>query len=149
MSNKSLEIAEKLKKCGGKRTLTKIASIKKLSEIEIRNCLLFFDDEYFVFQLAVQHYKNLNVQNFVFACSFMWVCSWSVTLNEELRLRVFENRVLRKTFGPKMEVIGDWSVWLTLPTKYPGNKINKKEMGGTCGSYGRQKRCTQGFGGDT
>jgi hypothetical protein len=26
-------------------------------------------------------------------------------------MRVFENRVLRKTFGPKREVAGDWSVW--------------------------------------
>jgi hypothetical protein len=32
-------------------------------------------------------------------------------LNEELRLRVFEKRVLRKTFGPKREVTGNWSVW--------------------------------------
>jgi hypothetical protein len=30
-------------------------------------------------------------------------------LREERRLRVFENRVLRRIFGPKMEeVTGDW-----------------------------------------
>jgi hypothetical protein len=30
-------------------------------------------------------------------------------LREELRLRVFENRVLRKVFGPKTdEVTGEW-----------------------------------------
>jgi hypothetical protein len=29
-------------------------------------------------------------------------------LREELRLRVFENRVLRKIFGPKREVDGSW-----------------------------------------
>jgi hypothetical protein len=34
---------------------------------------------------------------------------WSLILREEHRLRVFENRVLRKTFGPKMdEVTGEW-----------------------------------------
>jgi hypothetical protein len=27
--------------------------------------------------------------------------TWSLTLREEQRLRVFENRVLRRTFGPK------------------------------------------------
>jgi hypothetical protein len=33
----------------------------------------------------------------------------SLTLREEHRLRVFENRVLRKIFGPKMgEVTGGW-----------------------------------------
>jgi hypothetical protein len=35
--------------------------------------------------------------------------TWSLTLREEHRLRVFENRVLRKIFGPKRdEVIGGW-----------------------------------------
>jgi hypothetical protein len=36
--------------------------------------------------------------------------TWSLTLREELRLRVFENRVLRRIFGPKrVEVTGAWS----------------------------------------
>jgi hypothetical protein len=35
--------------------------------------------------------------------------TWSLTLTEEHRLRVFENRVLRKIFGPKRDdVTGDW-----------------------------------------
>jgi hypothetical protein len=35
--------------------------------------------------------------------------TWSVTLREEQRLRVFENRVLRRIFGPKRdEVTGEW-----------------------------------------
>jgi hypothetical protein len=35
--------------------------------------------------------------------------SWCVTLREEHRLRVFENRVLRRIFGPKGdEVTGEW-----------------------------------------
>jgi hypothetical protein len=35
--------------------------------------------------------------------------TWSLTLREEQRLRVFENRVLRRTFGPKRdEVTGEW-----------------------------------------
>jgi hypothetical protein len=33
---------------------------------------------------------------------------WSLTLGEEHRLRVFENRVLRKIFGPKREEDGSW-----------------------------------------
>jgi hypothetical protein len=31
----------------------------------------------------------------------MWCETWSLTLREERRLRVFENRVLRSVFGPK------------------------------------------------
>ena len=40
----------------------------------------------------------------------MYGCgTWSLTLREELRLRVFENRVLRRKFGPKRdEVTGEW-----------------------------------------
>jgi len=35
--------------------------------------------------------------------------TWSLTLREERRLRVFENRVLRRIFGPKRdEVTGEW-----------------------------------------
>jgi hypothetical protein len=35
--------------------------------------------------------------------------TWSLTLREEHRLRVFENRVLRRIFGPRRdEVMGDW-----------------------------------------
>jgi hypothetical protein len=42
----------------------------------------------------------------------LWVLmfeTWSLTLREEQRLRVFENKVLRRIFGPKRdEVTGGW-----------------------------------------
>ena len=35
--------------------------------------------------------------------------TWSLTLREERRLRVFENKVFRRVFGPKRgEVTGEW-----------------------------------------
>jgi len=35
--------------------------------------------------------------------------AWSLALREELRMRVFENRVLRGIFGPKKdEITEDW-----------------------------------------
>jgi len=35
--------------------------------------------------------------------------TWSLTLRDEHRLRVFENRVLRRIYGPKRdEVTGEW-----------------------------------------
>jgi hypothetical protein len=35
--------------------------------------------------------------------------TWSLTSREEHRLRVFENRLMRRIFGPKRdEVTGDW-----------------------------------------
>jgi hypothetical protein len=37
--------------------------------------------------------------------------TWSFTLREKPRLRVFENRVLRRIFGPKKdEVTGEWRI---------------------------------------
>jgi hypothetical protein len=35
--------------------------------------------------------------------------TWSLTLSEEHKLRVFENRVLRRIFGPRRnEMAGGW-----------------------------------------
>jgi hypothetical protein len=35
--------------------------------------------------------------------------TWSITVKEERRLKVFESRVLRRIFGPKRdEVTGEW-----------------------------------------
>jgi hypothetical protein len=35
--------------------------------------------------------------------------TWSLTLREERMLRLFENRVLRRIFGPKRDgVTGEW-----------------------------------------
>jgi hypothetical protein len=44
-----------------------------------------------------------------FVIAVLYGCeTWSLTLREERRLRVFENSVLRKMFGPKRdEVTGD------------------------------------------
>jgi hypothetical protein len=40
--------------------------------------------------------------------------TWSLTLREEHKLRVFENRVLRRVFGPKRdEVKGEWKNFIT------------------------------------
>jgi hypothetical protein len=40
----------------------------------------------------------------------LYVCeTWSLTLREERRLRVFENRVLKRIFRPSRdEMTGDW-----------------------------------------
>jgi hypothetical protein len=42
--------------------------------------------------------------------SLSWKTTFAaLTLREECRLRVFENKVLRRTFGPKRdEVTGEW-----------------------------------------
>jgi hypothetical protein len=46
----------------------------------------------------------------IIAISLVVGCeTWSLRLREEHRLRVFENRVLRRIFGPKRDdVTGEW-----------------------------------------
>ncbi|KAJ4451039.1 hypothetical protein ANN_02475 [Periplaneta americana] len=48
--------------------------------------------------------KSVNSQVVLYGCE-----TWTLTLKEEHRLRVFENKVLRKIFGAKRdEVTGEW-----------------------------------------
>jgi len=63
----------------------------------------------FVFQFAVQKYKVKDIQNYNVSC-FLYECeTWSFILSEKRKLRVFENRVLRRIFGLKRdEVKREW-----------------------------------------
>jgi hypothetical protein len=56
------------------------------------------------------NYLRLDSSVVYFTTVVLYGCeTWSLTLREEHRLRVFENRVLRKIFGPKRdEVTGEW-----------------------------------------
>jgi hypothetical protein len=48
--------------------------------------------------------KCISVPVVLYECE-----NWSLTVREEHRLRVFENRVLTRVFGPKSdEVTGGW-----------------------------------------
>jgi hypothetical protein len=54
--------------------------------------------------VKVKIYKTIIIPVVLYVCE-----TWSVTLTEEHILRVFENRVLRKIFGPKRDdVMGEW-----------------------------------------
>ena len=53
--------------------------------------------------IKINIYRNIVLPIVWYGCE-----TWSLILREERRLRVFENRVLRKTFGPKGdEVTGE------------------------------------------
>jgi hypothetical protein len=54
--------------------------------------------------VKVKIYKTIILPVVLYGCE-----TWSLTLREENRLRVLENRVLRRIFGPKRdEVTGEW-----------------------------------------
>jgi hypothetical protein len=54
--------------------------------------------------LKIRIYKTMKLPVVQYGCE-----TWSLTLRKEHRLRVFENRVLSRIFGPKRdEVTGEW-----------------------------------------
>jgi hypothetical protein len=75
--------------------------------------------------------------------------TWSVTLREEHRLRVFENRVLRRIFGPKRDEVtgerrklhsGELHNLYSVPFHHYACEIKENEVGRTCGTHGRERK---------
>jgi len=50
--------------------------------------------------LKIKIYRNIILPGVLYGCE-----TWSLTLREECRLRLFENRVLRRIFGPKRDEV--------------------------------------------
>jgi len=72
--------------------------------------LLLFSTESFVFQFVIQKVTDQNIYGTIILPIVLYGCeTWSLTLREEHRLRVFENKVLRRVFGPRRDkVTGEW-----------------------------------------
>jgi hypothetical protein len=102
--------------------------------------------------VKIKIYRTIILPVVLYGCE-----TWSLTLREECRLRVFEKRVLRRIFGPKRdEVTGEWrrlhseELCSVLLTKYySGDQIKNTEMGGVCSMCGGEEKCILGFGGKT
>jgi hypothetical protein len=103
--------------------------------------------------LKIEVYRTINLPVVLYACE-----TWSLTLREQPRQRVFENRVLKRVFGPKRdEVTGEW---IKLHNEELNNlfcspnivrlvKLRRIRGEGACSAYGGGERCVQGFGGET
>ena len=60
--------------------------------------------------LKIKIYRTIILPVVLYGCE-----TWSLTLREEYRLRVFENRVLRRVFGPtRDEVTREWTPYPIL-----------------------------------
>jgi hypothetical protein len=53
--------------------------------------------------LKIKIYKTVILPVVLYGCE-----TWSLTFREEQKLRLFQNRVLRKKFGPRREEYGSW-----------------------------------------
>jgi hypothetical protein len=55
------------------------------------------------------HRQTIKIKKKTFNFIVYGCETWSLTLREETRLRMFDNRVLRRVFGPmRDEVTGEW-----------------------------------------
>jgi hypothetical protein len=74
-------------------------------------CVVFTRLTNLTFERFLQLFVKIKIYRTVILPVVLYGCeSWSLTLREECRLRVFENMVLRRIFGPKRdEVTGEWS----------------------------------------
>jgi hypothetical protein len=91
--------------------------------------------------VKIKIYRSIILPVVLYGCE-----TWSLTLREDRRLRVFKNRVLRRMVQSKRdEVTREWR-------KLHNDKLNylyaspnifrviieKNEMGGACSTYGRE-----------
>ena len=96
--------------------------------------------------LKIKIYRTIMLPFVLYGCEI-----WSLTLREERRLRVFENRVLRIVFGPKRnEVRGEWrklhneelSDFYSLPNIVLVVKSRRMRWAGHVTRMGRGEVCT-------
>ena len=92
-------------------------------------------------------YRNIILLTVLHECE-----TWSLTLWEEHRVRVFKNRVLRKIYWAKRdEITGEWR---RLKNKelydlyFMGDQSKENKMGWTYGRNWRKVRCIQDTGGE-
>ena len=73
-----------------------MTNIAKINSLQNRKLLL--SSRLFSKNLKIKIYKTIILPVVLYGCE-----TWSLTLREESRLRVFENRILRRIFGPKRD----------------------------------------------
>ena len=104
--------------------------------------------------------KNINIKIYrtvIFPVVSYGCETWLlIHIEGGTRLRVFENRVLRRIFGPtRDEVTGEWRKLHNeeLNDLYCSPNIvrviKSREVGGACSAYGGEEKRIRGFSGET
>jgi len=110
MINRSFEVVEEFKYLG--INLTDQNSIQEEIKSRLKSGNFCYHPVQNFFCLPVCYPKNLKIKIYrtVILPVVLYGCeTWSLTLREERRPWVFENRVLRRIFGPNREkVTGEW-----------------------------------------
>jgi len=64
----------------------------------IIRCRIFLSSSLLSKNMKIKIYRTVTLPLLLYGCEI-----WSLTLKEKLRLRVFENRVVRRLFGIKRD----------------------------------------------
>jgi len=68
--------------------------------LTIIRCRIFLSSSLLSKNLKIKVHRTIILAVVLYGCE-----TWSLTLREECRLSVFENRVLRRIFGPKRDEV--------------------------------------------
>src|SRR5215469_16049153 len=109
IDNSSIERVEEFKYLGTMLTNQNYIQEEIKSRLKLGNACYYFvqnllSSSFLSKNLKIKIYRTIILPVVLHGCE-----TWSLTLREERRLRVFENRVLRTVFGPKRDkVTGEW-----------------------------------------
>jgi len=124
MDNNPIESVEVLKYLGTNLTNENSIQEEFHSRLKVGNAC-YYSVQNLLSSSLLSKILNIKIFGTIIFPVAMYGCeTWSLTLREERRLRVFENRVLRRVFGPKRdEVTGNGENYirrsLGIFTPYP------------------------------
>jgi len=102
-------MVEEFKYLGTTLTIQNSTAEEIKSRLKSRNACYHSVQNLLSCRLLSKNLKNKIYRTVILPVVLYWCETWLLTLREERKLRVFENRVLRKIFGPRRdEVTGEW-----------------------------------------
>ena len=110
IGNKSFRTVKQFKIFGNNPSESNFHSRINHEQIQVKECLLH-TVQYLLSSSLLPKNVEINVYRTAVLPVVLYGCkTWSLTLREDRKLWVFENRVLRRIFGPRRdEVTGEWS----------------------------------------